>query len=357
MDQVKIGIAGCGGIANALYLPGISNIPRASVVALCDVVPERLAEAQARFGVERGYTDLDDMLSQAGIDLLLNATPIQAHYEVNLKALEAGVHVYTEKTMATSVKQADHLIEAARERGVVLACAPDTMAWPYAARLRQLLATQAVGQATWAKARSSHGGPELELPTDVRWFYQPGAGPLRDMGVYALDLITALLGPARRVTALSAISRPVRTVPRGPFEGLQIPVAVDDNVLILLDFGQGVLGFVDSGFCQVETQAPELEVYGAEGTIAARGMYMMPDGSTSIEHYRDDARAEGWITDYERLGEPPTRAMGVAHVVDCLLDGQELVLTPGRARHVVEIMDKADAAAHTGQTMALETTF
>jgi predicted dehydrogenase len=177
------------------------------------------------------------------------------------------------------------------------------------------------------------------------------------MGVYALDLITGLLGPARRVTAFSAISRPVRTIPRGPFEGLEIPVAVDDNVLILLDFGGGVLGFVDSGFCQVETRAPELEVYGAEGTLAARGMYMMPDGSTTIERYRDDARTEGWVTDYERLGEPQTRAMGVAHVVECLLDGRELVLTPGRARHVVEIMDQAVAAARTGQTMALQTTF
>jgi predicted dehydrogenase len=357
MDGLRIGIAGSGNIANALYLPGISNIPRAEVVALCDILPERSDQTRARFGIDQVYADLDDMLAKADLDILLNTTPIQTHYEVNLKALEAGVHVYTEKTMASSVEEADHLIELARSQEVMLACAPDTMAWPYAARLRELVGNGAAGKATWAKARGSHGGPELELPTDVRWFYQPGAGPLRDMGVYALDLMAGLLGPAERVSALSTISRPVRHVPRGPFEGTEVPVEVDDNVLILLDFGQGVLGFVDSGFCTVETRAPELEIYGTAGTLSARGTYMIPDGSTTIELYRDDARDQGWTIAYERLGEPRTRAMGLAHMVDCLLDGAELVLTPERARHVVEIIDKAVEATRTGQTMKLETTF
>jgi len=211
---------GCGGIANALYLPGIADIPRAEVIALCDTLPEPLEATARRFGIPQTYTDLGEMLAQSGIDLLINTTPIQAHYGLNLQAVEAGVHVYTEKSMTVTVEEADRLIEAARARGVLLASAPDMMVRPPVLRLKELVASQVVGPVVWAQVRSSHGGPEsFPTPRDPGWFYQPGAGPILDMGVYGLYLITGLLWPARRVTAFSARSRPWRTVRRGRSKG------------------------------------------------------------------------------------------------------------------------------------------
>ena len=347
---------GCGGIANSLYLPGIAAISRAEVVALCDVSPEPLEATGQRFGVRDTHSDLSEMLAQSDIDLLINTTPIQAHYELNLQALEAGVNVYTEKSMTVTVEEANQLIETARANGAVLASAPDVMVRPGLVRLRDLVASQAVGPIVWAQVRSSHGGPDsFATRRDPGWFYQPGAGPILDMGVYGLHIITGLLGPARRVTAFSARSRPLRHVRRGPFKGLEVKVEVDDNVLILLDFGNSVLAFVDSGYCVTGSKGPQLELFGADGTLSFAGYR----ADQPIEVFVDDTKrgVRGWITPEERLPEPTTRAMGIAHVVDCLLDGVELTLTADHARHVIEIMNKAQESAQQGRALELKTTF
>ena len=347
---------GCGGIANGLYLPGIADIPQAEVVALCDILPERLEATSQRFDVPQTHSDLGDMLAQSDIDLLLNTTPIQAHYELNLQAVEAGVNVYTEKSMTVTVEEADRLIETARAKGVLLASAPDMMLRPGISRLKELVASQVVGPVVWAQVRSSHGGPDsFATRRDPGWFYQPGAGPILDMGVYGLHMITGLLGPARRVTAFSARSRPLRYVRRGPLKGLEIRVEIDDNVLILLDFGNSVLAFVDSGYCVTGSKAPRLELFGTDGTLSFVGY----GADSPLEIFVDDmARGvRGWITPEERLPQPTTRAMGVAHVVDCLLDGENLILTPEHARHVIEIMNKAQESAQQGRALELETTF
>ena len=356
MDRVRIGIVGSGSIANGLYLPGIAAIPQAEVVALCDISSDRLEATSQRFNVPQRYTDLGEMLAQSDIDLLINTTPIQAHYELNLQAVEAGVNVYTEKPMTATVEEADQLIEAARDRGVLLASAPDVMVRPPVLRLKELVANQVVGPVVWAQVRSSHGGPDsFATRRDPGWFYQPGAGPILDMGVYGLHLITGLLGPARRVAAFSARSRPLRYVRRGPIKGLEVKVETDDNVLILLDFGQSVLAFVDSGYCVPGSRAPQMELFGTDGTISFLGYRADPP----IEIFVDDmARGiRGWTRLEERLPQPTTRAMGVAHVVDCLVSGTDLILTPEHARHVIEIMNKAQESAREGRALELETTF
>jgi len=219
-----------------------------------------------------------------------------------------------------------------------------------------LVASQVVGPVVWAQVRSSHGGPEsFATRRDPAWFYRPGAGPILDMGVYGLHLVTGLLGPARRVTAFSARSRPLRHVRRGPLKWLEVKVEIDDNVLILLELGNSVLAFVDSGFCVPGSKAPTMELFGTDGTLSFSGYR----ADQPIEIFVDDMKrsVRGWITPEMCVAEPTTRAMGVAHVVDCLLDGKELVLTPEHARHVIEIMNKCHEAARQGRTLDLETTF
>ena len=355
-SEVRIGIVGCGGIANALYLPGIASISRADVVALCDISPERLSATSQRSGVERTYTDLSEMLAESGIDLLIDTTPIQAHYDLNLQAVEAGVNVYTEKAMTVTVEEADRLIEAARAKGVLLASAPDMMARPRLVRLREMVASRLVGPVVWAQVRSSHGGPDsFATPRDPGWFYRPGAGPILDMGVYGLHMITGLLGPAQRVTALSVRSRPLRYVRRGPLKGLEVKVGIDDNVLILLDFGNSVLAFVDSGYCVPDSRAPRIELFGTDGTLSFMGYRSDPPFEVFVDDMARGVR--GWIKPELEISEPTTRAVGIAHVVDCLLDGVDLVLTPEHARHVIEIMNKAQESARQGRALELETTF
>jgi predicted dehydrogenase len=394
--KVRIAVVGCGMIAELRYVPRILGNPRAELVAVCTRSEERGALMRDKFGVARAYTDLDRMLAEEALDLVVNLTPIQAHYPINLKALEAGKHLYSEKTLAATVEEATDLIEAAKAQGVKLGAAAATMLAPINRQVKRLVGQGAIGKVAFAKVSSSHGGPAYDRawPADPTWFYERGAGPLRDMGVYGLHTITGLLGPAVRVTALSGLSDPVRVVRGGPSAGKRIDVEEDDVSLLLLDFGNSTFAMVDASFCVRATRQRSLaamEIYGADGTIAAD----IWAESDKLLMWRDDRKPGlrgcpptqslereappppcgdlrggvpqrhaspqkiGWRdwTAIETDPAPWDLASAVDHMVDCIAEDRPVIPSGEHARHVLEIMQKAMVAARTGETQTLETTF
>jgi predicted dehydrogenase len=206
----------------------------------------------------------------------------------------------------------------------------------------------------------------MNWPVDPTWFYQKGSGPLLDMGVYGLTRLTGVLGPAKRVTAMSGITVPTRRARGGAFDGLEIPVTEADNNILLLDFGDSTFATVDATFNVVGTQAPQMELYGLEGSLVVNRPDTTPlPGQLSLELFRIDAGPglPGWITPrtvgLSRLVDRVAtlqRAVIVEHLLECL-DGATPLLGAEQARHVLEIMLAAQTAAETGQTVTLETTF
>ena len=355
MDKIKVAVVGCGMISEQTYLPGIVKMAKAGLVAVSDIVEARAKLLQGKFNVPHCYTDLDTMLAQEDFDLLVNLTIIPMHYPLNLKALQAGKHVYSEKTFAQTVDQATELIETAKAKGVKLGAAAATMLSPVNQKIKALIGDGGIGKVTFAKVTSSHGGPaDGDWPADPTWFYKKGSGPMLDMGVYGLHTITGLLGPAQKVTAFAGVSDPIRTVRGGPFKGKRIDVEEDDLNVILLDFGRATIAVVDGSFCIRETKAPSLEIYGSDGTITVN-----PYGAEyPISLWRDDVKLDvrGWMG-VEMRGAQWGLAMGVEHLIDCILEDKHPVTSGEHARHVLEIMNKATLASRTGQAQALATTF
>jgi predicted dehydrogenase len=273
--------------------------------------------------------------------------------------LEAGRHLYSEKTLALTVAEATSLIVTAQAHGVKLGAAAATMLAPIYRQVRHLIRRGAIGKVAFAKVSSSHGGPAYDRawPADPTWFYQRGAGPLRDLGVYGLHTITGLLGPAARVTALSGLSDPTRVVRGGPNSGRQINVEEDDMTLLLLDFGDSRFAMVDASFCVRATRQRSLaalEIYGADGTIAAD---IWADSDKLMLWQDDRQRAvQGW-TSLESDPAPWDLASAVDHMVDCIADDRPVIPSAEHARHVLEIMEKAVVAARSGETQTLETSF
>jgi predicted dehydrogenase len=357
--KVKIAVVGCGMIAEKSYIPRILGNPRAELAAVCTRSAERAALMRDVFGVAHAYHDLAGMLKNEELDLVVNLTPIQAHYAINLRVLEAGKHLYSEKTLAQTVAEATDLIEVAQAHGVKLGAAAATMLAPIYRQVRRLILRGAIGKVAFAKVSSGHGGPAYDQawPADPTWFYQRGAGPLRDMGVYGLHTSTGLLGPARRVTALSGLSDPVRVVRGGPSAGKRIDVEEDDVSLLLLDFGGCTYAMVDASFCVRATRQRSLaalEIYGVDGTIAAD----IWAESDKLMIWREDGEPgmRGW-TSVDTDPAPWDLASAVDHMVDCITDDRAVIPSGEHARHVLEIMDKAMVAARTGETQTLETTF
>lgn len=351
---IRVAIAGCGAIANVLHLPGLTALAKGGkveLVAACDLVETAVRTTSQRFGIPRSYTALDTMLADADFDLLVNTTRIPDHFAVTLAALRAGRHVYTQKPLATGVEEATVLIEEARQRGLMLAAAPEHPVRPAIRAIGALLDEGAIGKVAFAMVRSSHGGPEThDVPRDSTWFYQPGSSPLLDMGVHGLSQITALLGPVRRLACLSGRVAPVRHHTAGPYQGKRIDVAIDDNTLLLLDFGDATFGFLDATYCVPASQGPQLEIYGSAGTISLTRHGV----EVTVQLYQTD---KGTWTEVAVPAAPATRDLGVLHLVDCLRGEGELLLTGERGRHLVEIMVKAPQAVAAGTTLELATTF
>ncbi|HEX2036062.1 MAG TPA: Gfo/Idh/MocA family oxidoreductase [Chloroflexota bacterium] len=354
MERVRIALAGCGSIAQSMHLPGIKGIVelgKAELVAVCDVAEAQARAVQERFGVPAAFGELGTMLERVEFDLLVNTTPIPEHYPVTLAALRAGRHVYSQKPMATTVEEATQLIAAAAERGLTLACAPEHPVRPVIQTMRRLIGEGAIGKVAFAKVQSSHDGPEKHnVPRDSTWYYKPGSSPILDLGVHGLSQITSILGPVRRLACFSGRSIPVRHITAGPFAGKRIEVEIDDNSLLLLDFGEATFGFLDSTYCVEASLGPRLEIYGSEGTLSLGG----PGRQAVLQLYRTEAGA--WRT-IDVPAPPAVRDLGVLHTVECLLAGTAPVLSAEHARHLVEVMTRAPGAAATGHTVALETTF
>jgi predicted dehydrogenase len=334
------------------------------VQAAADPVVERARSVAQEYGIPEVYESLDAMLETSpDLDIVINLTPIPNHAETCLKILQAGKHMVVEKPIATTMDQADELVELANSKGLKFVVAPPNMLYASRTEARRLIVDGAIGQPCFARVRSSHGGPAASYwPLDPTWFYEKGSGPLLDMGVYGIHEITGIFGPAKRVVAFSGITEKVRTVRGGPFKGKKITVTEDDNTLLMLDFGDSCFAVIDGTFNVNAAKSPKIEIFGRAGTIN-----LWDQGGPPIEVFRLDAApgVDGWITPrttgmaFSLAAERDRyhRAVLVDHLVTCIREDKHPVASAEHARHALEIMIKSIESARTGKALELNSTF
>jgi predicted dehydrogenase len=246
----------------------------------------------------------------------------------------------------------------AAAKDLLIVCAPYDMLSREWQESRRLIAVGAVGKVAFARVQSSHAGPAgMAWPSDPTWFYQQGAGPLVDIGVYGIDRITGILG----------LAAPVRHARGGPFDGVQITASEDDNTILLLDFGESMFATVDATYNVVATKSALVEVFGLEGTLVVkRPDASVKPGQPALELFRLDVGPglPGWVTPQETSISAPSdrtvdiaRASLVEHLLDCLESGTIPVTSGDRARHVLEIMLAARTSARVARVTELTTTF
>ena len=368
MDEVAFAIVGCGSVSDNRYFPNLDELAACGgrLAGVCDGVAERAAAKGEKFSVPH-FTDLAEMLAAAEFDLLVNLTSVPNHFAVSLAALQAGKHVYTQKPMTVTVDEATQLIDQAARAGVKLVAEEARPILPAYRTMASILAAGLIGKVVWARANTCHRGPAIidNWPTDPEWFYRKPAGPLRDVGVESLHVLTALLGPARRVTAMSGINQPEVIVRGGPNAGKRIQVDEDDITLLTLDFGDSIFAMVDVAWLNCSAGfTPELEIYGQKGVIShlTGGHQKVGPYDFDIRLYRDepDLGIRGWekVEPIPPISRDPSPAVaGLVHAIECIRQDTPPILSGEHARHCIEIIEKAYAAARAGATQNLETTF
>ena len=359
----KVAIVGCGDITRKFYIPQMENIPRAKLVAVCDTDAKSASSCAQEFGVPEWYADVDELLAKCDFDILMDAASIAAHHEINLKALKAGKHLYSQKPVGLTVEQVSEQIEAAQKAGVKYAASPIHPLRPDIRFIRELIGSGAIGKLTMVRAHSAHGGPEYfqHRGSDPSWFYQPGAGALYDMGVHGLTMAVAVAGPAKEVSCTAVVSQPQRTVRSGAFDGQKMQTdLLPDNYIITLNWGEGCLGVVEAGYCCIASTQNMLEVCGTKGVLTILGSLRIGEGD-GVRMFLDspELRVRGWVDPIPN--EPPRGEFEQCECLEDLINAIENdttpLLDPAIARHVIEIMCTIPKAVETKTAQSLTTTF
>lgn len=189
MKKLKIGIIGCGGIANGKHMPALSRIPEVEMVAFCDIIVERAEKAAKQYGAEgaKVYEDYKELLKDESIDVIHVLTPNREHSVITVDSLEAGKHVMCEKPMAKTAADARKMLEAAKRTGKKLTIGYQNRYRDDSMFLKKACENGELGEIYFAKAHAvrRRGVPTWGVFTDEE---KQGGGPLIDIGTHALDL-------------------------------------------------------------------------------------------------------------------------------------------------------------------------
>lgn len=338
--KIRIGVIGCGNVLSA-YRASIEKLRGVAVATFACGRAEQEAEARKALGEIRFTTKAEELIQSDAVDVVLILTSMKQHAGLAVAALAAGKHVALEKPLGTSMDEADQVMEAAKRSKGLLVCAPFTILSPTFQTMARRIQRGDIGKPCSARARYGWAGPWWS-----EWFYKPGGGCLFDLGVYCITSLTGLLGPVERVMAMAGVAIPEREI-----NGRTIRVEAEDNAQVLLDFGGSSFAVVTSGFTMQQYRTPGIEVYGTTGTIQMMGDDWDPDG---YELWQNGAGA--WQI-YKETHPDWSWTDGLAHLVDCVRTGKKPLVTVEHARHVLEIMLRAQESARAGRAIEIATRF
>jgi predicted dehydrogenase len=368
-----------------LALPDVQD--RVRLQAVCDPVSGRAEAAAERFGGPSGgraivhaFERYEDLLDKGEVDAVSIASPIGLHYQQGRQALDAGKHVHFNKTMTTTVEEATDLIETAKRKGLKIVASPGEMLRPHNQHIKQMIQNGDLGTLAWAACGAAFGtyheregvrqGDDVLSNIDPSWYFRkPGGGPLYDMTVYAMHTLTGILGPAKRITAMSGTR-----IKEREFRGTMVPTDADDNTLMALDFGDALFAFVYGTAAGRVTEGFAPSFFGTKGSIVGitfNGEPIKYPGSELVEQTAPVARGErgsqgqrpnrSWLLPHvvgahREIGEQHVYE-DVMQLVDYIREDKPTIVTPEHARHVIDLIESAYRAAETGQTQDLRTAF
>ncbi len=337
MDKVGIGVLGTGVIIRDFHLVTLKDHPKAEVVAAGNLRAESLGRLATDYGIAKTYTDFEEMARDPEIDAVIIGLPNSLHAPVTIQMLEAGKHVLCEKPMATTVVEAERMLEASQRTGRKLMIAH---MWRFDREilwLRDLVTSGQLGKIFKAK---SHAIWLYEGPKPESWFVQKkfaGGGALADMGIHSIDTLRYVLGGARPTK--------VWAVAGTHFEDIEL----DDTATLMLEFDGGIAGLIEAGWYHLYADGLEgyTQVYGTKGYARAlpSELHSYVQGVWSVTRPNMPAR--------QQQCDLPMYQAQMDAFVDCIVEDREP--TPGAADGLwaMRVLEAAYRSAEVGEAVAI----
>lgn len=329
MKKIKIGIIGCGAIAEKVHVAGYNNCPECEIVALADIHESRLKELGKKNNVTALYTDYKEMLDNERLDAVSVCTPNDIHAEQTIECAKRGINILCEKPMATSINEADAMLKAAKDNNVILMVGFTHRFKNFNIKAKELLDSGVIGTPFMIRARFAHDGPYKSWSAKSDWFFDPiraKGGALLDMGIHAIDMCRYFFGEITQVT--------------GQIGTLVKEIKVEDSALLLLMFESGSQGYIEVGWSSKKGPLG-FEIYGTKGTIIV-------DYTTPIKIWSEDnpswqtidAKGGGWDTE-------------IRHFIDCLLNRTSPATTGQDGKISLEVALAAYQSAYNEESIKL----
>ncbi len=359
MTNLGVGIIGCGNISFT-YLKLAPLFQGLEVRAVADLNMDA-AQARAEEFAMRAET-VETLLASDEIDVVVNLTIPNAHFDLTKRILDSGKHVYSEKPLALTLDQGKKLKDLAKNKGLRIGTAPDTFLGGAHQQARALIDDGQLGRIIGGTCHIMSRGMEHWHP-NPDFFFQPGGGPVLDMGPYYITNLVQLIGPVKAVCAMTAASLPTRTISNGPRDGEKIPVDTATNIHAVLEFENGAIVTLGASWDVWTHTHPNTELYGTGGTIQVPdpnffgGPVLVSYGRGELQPLPQSEHPFGVPNEiHGGTDQANYRAAGLADMVQAILDNRAHRCDIDLAIHVVDVMTAILVAGSERRWVEITTT-
>jgi predicted dehydrogenase len=357
--ELGVGIIGCGNISTT-YL-SLAPLFKGIKMLACADLNRNAAEVRAE---EYGVTaqTIDELLANDELDVIVNLTIPDSHFAVSKAILAAGKHVYSEKPLVLSLEEGEELRALAKAKGLSIGCAPDTFLGGSHQLARKHIDEGHIGRITSGTCHVMSPGMEMWHP-NPGFFFLPGGGPILDLGPYYIANLINLIGPVKRVCALTSMASPTRTITSQPLAGQTIPVETPTNIHALLEFVSGATITLSASWDVWSHRHNNMELYGTDGSIFVPDPNFFGGKVEASGRNQDIQPLAGWDhpfgkdnQDSPRGPRANYRTAGLADMAMALIDGRDARCSLERTLHGIDVMTGILKSGEEGQFVAMSTT-
>ena len=338
---LKVGIIGCGKIAEVRHAPEYAENPHVQLTAFCDTDRDR-AQALADIYGGRAYTEVAELLA-SGVDAVSVCVANHMHAQVTIQALEAGKHVLCEKPMSTNAGESRAMIEAAERADKQLMIGLNQRYAKAHTRAKELLDSGEMGEVLAFRTTFSHPGPEGWTGRKDSWFVDPRTawlGVMADLGVHKTDLIHYLTG--QRIVKTSAVlATRDKKLPDGS------AIGVDDNALAIYTLEKGAVGVLCVSWTNYGTEVNATQIYCTEGVLR---LYDDPECSLIVERSGEVERfaLDRLTSNKEQTSGGRTSTGVIDAFVASIVTGEASMASGASAAHAMDVIFANQRSAESG---------
>ena len=326
--SIKVGIIGCGKIAQVRHIPEYAANPHAEVYGFYDINQARAEELAKKYG-GKAYASYEALLADPEIEAVSVCAANHAHAEITIAALKAGKHVLCEKPMAVTLAECEAMVAAAEEAGKYLMIGQNQRLAKAHSKAKELIEQGAIGKVLTFRTIFGHGGPETWSidPGSNVWFFdktKAAMGAMADLGIHKTDMIQYVLGS--KIVKTQAV---LTTLDKKDATGSLI--GVDDNAICIYQMENGVIGTMTASWTYYAAEDNTTVIYGTKGELR-----LYDDPKYSVQQINADGTRIDYQIDQIQTNDNQTASGIIDLFVDCLVEKKAPEISGANVLHAMK---------------------